>query len=106
MVTCAGFGNIKLMRRSHCVINFLTCHARYCTIKDLSDVDFDIPVRRILRGVILGYQNAIKEKTLTLNLSNNPNSITRTLNKNKDFSTKSIYNWLERNIVGSHRSWI
>lgn len=85
---------------------FDLCQSQDCTVKDASDAGFAIPFRRNLSGILLSQWNEIIDKVSTLIISSSPDSVQWGLGKNKIFSTRSMYTWLEKNLAGSSNKWI
>ena len=85
---------------------FDICQAQDWTFEKVLSVECEVPFRRrFLPGMIVQW-NYIVNAALQIVRSTNSDKISWSLNANGIFSTKSVYQLQERNLVGSHNKWI
>jgi hypothetical protein len=65
-----------------------------------------LPFHRRIHGELLEQCNQILQLFGQINLNEDPDNVEWSLGKSEVFSTKSIYQFLERNISGPHNKWI
>jgi hypothetical protein len=77
------------------------CQKQDNTIKQFSDMHFNLPLRRRLRGEILTQWDDILVAFHGLDLSDTPDTVSWSLGKHTEFSTKLVYQYLEKRYLWS-----
>ena len=78
---------------------FSICQNQECNVAGAASCNFALPFRRTLHGDLLLQLNTILVRMKTITLSNNPDGISRCLNNNGLFSTRSMYRLLANDIA-------
>jgi hypothetical protein len=85
---------------------FEICQLQDCTIKDFAEAELYMPFRRRLHDTLLDQWNEILRRFNDLHLNEEDDDISWNFTKNKIFSTKSVYEFLETNLAGANHQAI
>jgi hypothetical protein len=85
---------------------FDICQGQDWTFEKVIDSGMDVPFRRRMPPAMAAQWEHIKTCALAHPSSSVADGISWSLNANGRFSTKSMYQHLERSLAGSHNKWI
>jgi hypothetical protein len=85
---------------------FDICQKQDCLVKFSVYWHYVLPFRRHIHGEHLVQWNQILQMFGQVNLNASPDMVKWSLGKSDVFSTKSIYQFLERDMSGHHNKWI
>jgi hypothetical protein len=85
---------------------FEICEDQDFSVKDFVNMQLVLPFQRRLHYEPLEEWNGIHLDFNNLNLNHFPNGVTWSLGKSFKFSTKSVYQYLEKDISRTHNKWI
>jgi hypothetical protein len=85
---------------------FDICQLQECTVKFFVENGKTLPFRRRLHGRLLDQWNQVLAYFEQLSLSNVPDVVLWRFTKNAKFSTKSVYEYLERDLSGADNKLI
>lgn len=80
---------------------FDLCQKQNCTIAEFVDCNFLIPFRRRLLDDMLIQWNEIVARVQGISFNASPDSSIWSLHKKGIFTTKFVYNWLEKKLAGA-----
>jgi hypothetical protein len=85
---------------------FEICQIQDCTVKFFVENNKNLSFRRRLHGHLLDQWNQVLVKFEQLSLSNASDDVLWRFTKNAKFSTKSVYEYLERDLSGGDNKLI
>lgn len=85
---------------------FDICQKQSCTIVEFVNNNYHLPFRHRLSGEMLEQWNNISQAIHEIELNSLPDKVLWSLTKNKQFTTKSTYMWLECALCGANNKWL